>query len=115
MTKQDVLRELCSIVGLVYEALDDYSEPSDGFCDRCPWHDQPDRFQHSGRTVEWVRAAVVEKLKRDGKAIPDGFDPETGREIHTEVTEEQRAERKRQALMLDDMNSLLKAMTGGGA
>lgn len=80
MTKQEVIRELCRIVALVYRSIDDYTNPSDGFCDLCPFHDNPQCFKHSGKTIDYVRQAVVEKLKRDGVRIAQGFNPETGRE-----------------------------------
>lgn len=69
-------------MSLAYHSVGDFTEPSDGFCDKCPcdsvrgWH-----YQNSGKNFDYVRQAIMEKLKRDGFEIDAGFDPETGREI----------------------------------
>jgi hypothetical protein len=67
MTRQDVLKHLCQTVGLVYQTLGNFTQPSDGFCSDCPA--QQGRgwtFNHSGETLDYVRVAVLEKLVRDG-------------------------------------------------
>lgn len=79
MTKDEATSEACAIVALVYRSIGDYASPSDGFCLKCPaahgqWH-----FQNQGKALAYVRAAVVEKLARDGHKIADGFGPD-GRE-----------------------------------
>jgi hypothetical protein len=80
MNKDEVIEHLCQTVSLVYNSIGDYSEPSDGFCARCPNHASP-YFRHSGNTLRYVRDAVVAKLKADGIAIDSGFDPVTGDEV----------------------------------
>jgi hypothetical protein len=77
MKQKDVVREVCAIVALAFHSINNYDEPSDGFCDKCP-NSGTNYFQHSGRTVD---CAVLDALKRDGHKIADGFDPETGREV----------------------------------
>ena len=67
MTHEQVLHHLCTTVGLVYKTIGDYTEASDGFCGQCTATMGGIRgFQHSGRTLKYVRQAVVEKLARDG-------------------------------------------------
>ncbi len=82
MSKDEAIREACSIVALAYRSIGDYSRPSDGFCNVCkPWG----HFQNDGHILDYVRLAVVEKLKRDGFDIyTAGFDPITGKEIRNE-------------------------------
>ena len=81
MTRDEAIREVCSIVALAYHSIGNYSQPSDGFCDMCPsgkhgaWS-----YQNAGRAIDYVRRAVVLLLHSDGHSIPDGFDPVTGKE-----------------------------------
>ena len=71
MSREQIIELLCEITGLVFHSIRDYSEPSDCVCGshRCPGFS----FAHSGRTVAWIRQAVVEKLERDGIPIADGY------------------------------------------
>ena len=61
--KEQVINHLCRTVSCVYVSIGDYSESSDCFCGK---KDMADGFRHKGETLEYVRAAVIEKLKRDG-------------------------------------------------
>jgi hypothetical protein len=67
VTRDQVIERLCVLVGKVYHAHGDYTLPSDGFCPTCQkeqgvfWG-----FQHAGETLDYVEAAVNEKLKADG-------------------------------------------------
>lgn len=71
MTREEVIEHLCQTVALVYHSIGDYSNPSDGFCHICEPFVQHS-YQHSGETLEYVRNAVVEKLRADGvKLNPD--------------------------------------------
>jgi hypothetical protein len=63
LTKEEVIRHLCETVALAYHSIGDYSSPSDGFCDQCPTFGS---FQHSGKMLDYVRDAVIAKLKADG-------------------------------------------------
>lgn len=79
MTRQEAITEACSIVALAYHSIGDYDYPSDGFCDKCSKLNLG-TYQNKGDALEYVRKAVVEKLKRDGYVIATGFDSETGKE-----------------------------------
>lgn len=82
MTKQEAIRETCSIIALAYHSIGDYSEPSDGFCDKCEkLHGILWNYQNSGKTIQYVREAVLKALKADGHKVVAGFDPITGKEI----------------------------------
>ena len=76
LTREEAIERCCQIVGMVYTAMGDYSEPSDCFCPYHP-HDSPfvaamrASFQHSGKTFDYVEAAVREKLARDGFKVAD--------------------------------------------
>lgn len=78
---EETIEEVCSIVSMAYAAMGDYTLSSDGFCRKCPariskgWS-----YVNSGVAVDYVREAVVEKLARDGYAIPEGYDA-NGREV----------------------------------
>lgn len=80
MTRQEAMREACEIVALAYHSIGDYTLPSDGFCDKCPaaahalWH-----YQNSGEALQWVREAVLQRLRHEGIRVAAGFDPLTGR------------------------------------
>lgn len=77
---REVLREYCLIQALVYRSMDDYAYASDGFCAECP--NGIDKnfafFRHDGKTIDYIRQAVVEKLHRDRILISEYFDPLTG-------------------------------------
>lgn len=77
MTEKGAIREACRIMALAFRSIDD-DHPSDGFCEECPFHGAS--YRNDGRILDYMRVAVLEKLKRDGFKIADGFDPETGRE-----------------------------------
>ena len=83
MKRDEVIEHVCQTVALAYQSIGDFIEPSDGFCDKCPYANTA-HFQHSGKTLRYVRDAVVAKLKDDGYKIADGFDPMTGDEIPKE-------------------------------
>ena len=81
MTRDEAIREACSIVGLVYYSIGDFSHASDGFCASCQanqgrgWH-----YANQGIALAYVRQAVLAALKRDGYRIHENFDPTTGKE-----------------------------------
>lgn len=69
MTKDDVIKHVCRTVALVYRSIGDYSRASDGFCSVCEADLKGFNFQHDGITLDYVRQAVIEKLKRDGFTV----------------------------------------------
>ncbi len=81
MTIEEAIREACRIVALAYKSIGDYRHASDGFCDLCPNSGDPESFRNEGKAIEYVRLAVVARLKADGYGIAEGFDPETGKEL----------------------------------
>lgn len=74
MNRDQVLHHLCSSVALIYRSQNDYTDPSDGFCNKCLSRGMS--FQHAGKTLEYLRQAVKEKLTRDGFQIIEGVDTE---------------------------------------
>ena len=83
MTRQQATREACAIVALAYNSIGDYRHASDGFCDLCPNGEgqREEDYRNEGHVLDYVRDAVVEKLRRDGHSIAEGFDQRTGREL----------------------------------
>lgn len=83
MTRDEVVTESCALLGLVFFSIGDFTEPCDGFCSKCVNGINTDDtyYRNSGKVLDYVRLAVVEKLKRDGHKIALGFDPETGKEV----------------------------------
>lgn len=83
MTREEAIREACSIVSLAFRSIGDFEFASDGFCRDCEvsWMTFGDGYHNAGKALDYVRAAVLDALKRDGYEIADGFDPDTGREI----------------------------------
>jgi hypothetical protein len=77
VNQQEAIRHACETVSLAYHSIGDYNDASDGFCDKCP-HNGKDTFRNGGHVLRYVRFAVLEKLKRDGYRINDGFDQFTG-------------------------------------
>ena len=75
MTRNEVIKELCDIVGMVYQSMGDFSHASDCFCE--DWQGAV-HFRHEGKTLEFVKQAVVEKLHRDGFSLPAKFKNLTG-------------------------------------
>ena len=90
--QRDTLREICKTYAMAYKSIGDYTYASDGFCDMCPYsalHDgaSEDSYKNDGKIIEFVRLAVVEKLKRDGYEICEWFDENTGKELeHARTT-----------------------------
>ena len=85
MTREEATIEACSIFSLAYHSIGDATHAADGFCCKCPWGEgnQESSYRNEGRIFEYVRRAVMEKLKRDGHEIDSGFDPKTGIEKGT--------------------------------
>lgn len=80
MTRDEVIEEACAILALAFHSIGDYTEPSDGFCRKCPAQTSPGwNFQHSGKTLDYIRQAVARQLRVDGYKIDSNFDPITGR------------------------------------
>lgn len=75
MTKVEAIQKACSIVGMAYQAMGDYTKSCDCFCD--------DRlcYRNDSTVLDFVAEAVVEKLARDGFMVPAGFDPMTGKRL----------------------------------
>ena len=84
MTREETIREACSIVALAYRSIGDYSHASDGFCGDCTalhgvgWH-----YENQGQALDYVRSAVVARLLADGHSIHPAWDGD-GREIRDE-------------------------------
>ncbi len=82
MNKQEAIRNACETMALAYRSIGDYSKASDGFCYECE-----DRqgsgwtYSNQGEALAYVRNAVLQQLKRDGFAIDEGYDPETGNPV----------------------------------
>ena len=82
MTKQEAIREACSIVSLAYRSVGDYSTASDGFCDECEGRVGADgNYSNQGFALQYVREAVLQKLHRDGHTVHAAFDKDTGIEL----------------------------------
>ena len=81
MTRNEAIEQACSIIALAYHSLGDFTEASDGFCQKCTknlsdgW-----QYRNAGNAIAYVRRAVLNQLKQDGHEIASGFDPQTGEE-----------------------------------
>lgn len=79
MTKDEAIIEACAIISLAFHSLQDYKYANDGFCSKC---DIPNSsYMNDGRMLRYVRLAVVQRLKREGIKIADGFNKRTGKEL----------------------------------
>jgi hypothetical protein len=82
MTREEAIKDACSIVSLAYRSIGDYSHASDGFCHTCiNTHSLSWSFANQGFALDYVRRAVVASLTLDGFTIHANFDPETGKEL----------------------------------
>lgn len=80
MTKQEAIRTVCQIIGLVYHSFKDYSKACDCFCDQQNRTMGSFQFQCERPDIfDYIRQAVLERLKREGHEIHEDFDPETGK------------------------------------
>lgn len=87
MKRIEIIREMCSIMALAWNAIDpEWKNSCDGFCDSCPFgirrtdEQIEPYYRNTGDAVKFVRTAVVEKIKRDGLKIARGWNPKTGEE-----------------------------------
>lgn len=63
MKRPEVITKLCKIVSRVYQEGKNFSHASDCFCSEDPHGGR--HFQHEGKTLEFVRQAVAEKLAKE--------------------------------------------------
>jgi hypothetical protein len=80
-TREEAIEEACKVYSLVYHSLSLSDEAQDGYCQKCAKLQKDQNYpeyRNSGPTFDFVREAVVEKLKREGYRIPKGYCPETG-------------------------------------
>jgi len=70
MTRKEVIKEACEIVGLAYNSIRDYSTASDCFC-RDDIDD--DYYRNDGAAISYVRQAVIKALQEDGYKIPEVY------------------------------------------
>lgn len=75
MTRQEVLNRLCELSEEIYRSIDpECQRPNDCFCGEGGFWTveryaaNPDRYQNAGHVVEFIEAAVREKLAREGSA-----------------------------------------------
>lgn len=85
MTKQECIEQMCALSSLAVNAVIGFDNPNDCFCRKARFHGED--FRHTGEGIAFVRAAVVEKIKRDGYKIPPGW-TEDGFEINEEAQEQ---------------------------
>lgn len=78
-TKQEIIEQVCDIVGMAYHSIGDYTHACDCFCGEntdCGY-----QYENDGITVDYVRKAVLNQLKKDGYHIHDKWDVNTGKYI----------------------------------
>lgn len=81
--QKEVIRDLCSLQALVWNCLDpNATTSSDCFCEKQSM--KGESYRHENLSLEYIRNAVVEKLKADGYTFPEGYEPVLGREIMTD-------------------------------
>ena len=79
MNREEAIKEACGIIALAYQSIGDFRYASDGFCSECERDLEPNwDYKNDGYALDYVRQAVVDKLKADGYTIPSNFDPNTG-------------------------------------
>lgn len=65
-----MINHLCSTVAIAFHSIGDYTHASDCFCeDGEGFSKLVTGFRHDGETLEYVRKAVIEQLKRDGYKV----------------------------------------------
>lgn len=71
MTRPEATEAACAILAVAYRSIGDYSEPADGFCDKCPGHNSSVwNFQSKGSAHRFALWSVVESLERLHVNIP---------------------------------------------
>jgi hypothetical protein len=88
MSKAEAIRQACEISALVQHSIGDYSEPADGFCDKCPAASSEWNYQNTGRVFDYIRKAVLAQLFADGHTIAESFDAITGKPYATVADQE---------------------------
>jgi hypothetical protein len=68
MERREAIRRACHLNALVAHSHGDFVQPADCFCDDRERDEERDRlFRHAGETFDFMKAAILEKLERDGK------------------------------------------------
>ena len=77
MTRAECIRYACETAALIGYSVRKNMGANDGFCDKCPFADNP-MFRNDGAVLRFMRQAVVEKLRRDGHELAWEYDEKTG-------------------------------------
>jgi hypothetical protein len=83
MTRDEAIQQACEIMALIMHSIGDYSEPSDGFCSKCPAATAEWNYQNSGKVFDYARKAILNQLSADGYKIASGFNDKTGKPYAT--------------------------------
>jgi hypothetical protein len=75
LTRKEVIEQMCEIRGLVYHSIGNYADACDCLCDFTS------DFRSTDFEINYIKQAVIEKLKRDGYRISEFYDPESGKMI----------------------------------
>ena len=80
---EEAIREACAVFALAYHSIGDYSQPVDGFCDKCPATTDPNwgEYRNYGHIFDFVRQAVLAHLRRHGYSVDEVYDSATGRPV----------------------------------
>ena len=74
MTREKCIEEMCKIMAFTYHSLGNYSQASDGFCSKCKEHQTEQwNFSNNGHVIEFIRDAIVFRLKDMGYKTPKGW------------------------------------------
>lgn len=68
MNRDEVIERMCAIHGVVAHSHAGEFYPADCFC-RQSIDPSFSHYQNTGKAIEYIRQAVMEKMKRDGVAI----------------------------------------------
>ena len=67
MEKHEVIAEYCKLSAQVAQGVFDYEHAADCFCQK---QDPNWNYQYQDAVLDYIRAAVHEKMKRESHSIP---------------------------------------------
>ena len=72
-TAEKMITKFCALQSAVAHTRKDYENANDCFCPESSFKEDPDLYRNDETAYDYIRQAVIEKLKADGFDVSETF------------------------------------------